>query len=153
MRPAWCAAYAARINPAPSREASWIRRRSCTAAAVRAGGRRASGRSRQAALHPGVFLELVHVGADLVPALAGCEPDSDLLLGLFERDRPLRPFLDDLADVEAAARLDHVAGLPGLQRKGHSLDGRGAFTLDEQPGIAPLRGLRAFGVLAGEIRE
>src|SRR3989442_333849 len=153
MRPAWCAAYAARINPAPTRETNWIRKHSSTEAAARPGGRRVSGRGRQAALDPGLPLELAHIDADLVLALAGREAGPDLLMDLVERDRPRRPLLRDLDDVEAAARFDHVAGLSGLQREGDPLDGRGALALDEQPRITPLGGLGALRVPAGENRE
>src|SRR5437867_9288619 len=110
MRPAWCAAYAARIRPAPTRDTSWISRRSISAAA-RPGWRRVSGRGRQVALHPGLLLELVRVRADLVLPLARGQERPDLVFRLIERDRPLRPLLRHLDDVETTSRLDHIADL------------------------------------------
>src|SRR6266567_3338431 len=140
------------MNPAPTRETTWISTCSYSAAA-RPRGRPASGGGGQKSLHAGLLLQLVHVGADLLLALARRQPGADLLLRLVERDRPLRSPLGDLDDVEAPARLDHVAALPGLQREGDPLDRRRPLALDEQPGIASPGGLRALRVPAGENRK
>src|SRR5206468_6962241 len=120
-RPAWCAAYAARIRPAPTKDTSWISGRSFPAAA-RPESRRVSGRSREIALHADLLLELVDVRAQLVLPLAGEQTGPDLVLCLIERDGSLGPFVRHLDDVEASTRLDHIADLAGLQRKRHPLD-------------------------------